>query len=628
MLKYINKGAHTWFALLMAIPVVASFVMWGVSDMLRFSGGGNEVARVGNQSITLPEVDQIFRQQLRQYQQQGLPIDAKQAKAIHLGDGILDSLIQRRLLLQAAEDDGLRVGDSSVAAEIRQIKGFQDEKGKFQADKFKQALQNAGLSEATFTTGMREDMLIKLYMNALQGNVTVPPALVEADYLLSGEKRAADIYMISASKLPLPAAPKDDVLAKYYDAHKERYELPEQRKFTVAILDPADLASKYSVGDAEVQAFYQKHGAETGEPEQRRLQFVVLKDQAAAQKVAEAARGGKKLLDAAKALQPDVKLQTLEMVKASDLPPSLSTVAFKVPKGETSEPVQSPIGWHVFQPTYIKAGTQKSLAEMRSKIETRLKFDKVKDALPKTVAALDDAVAGGAHLDELAKQYPFKLVQVPAQDEQGRVNGQPVTSTDYTDERTQAFKLSKGDISDLVQKPDGKLVLVQLNDIQPPRTPTLAEAKAQVLKDWQAQTQREQAENLAKQIKDKWADVAARNQLIRQANAVKKPWPLQTRGADPSLPAAAVARMFKMPTGKPEQITDKDNQYIVSVTQILPAKLADFAPAARDAKIKEALPQRQQEMLQLYLAALREKYDVKKYPERLESIYGPATAEE
>ncbi len=629
MLKYINKGAHTWFAFLMAIPIVASFVLMGISDMLHTRGGTNEAARVGSQKVTVQEVDQVFHQQLKQYQAQGLPIDAKQAKALKMGDAILDSLIERRLLLAAADDDGLRISNDRLAAEIRQIKGFQDEKGKFMPDKFKAALQNAGLSEATFTTGMKQDMAIKLFLSALQPNATVPPALINTDYLLGAEKRTADIYQISPTKLPVPAAPKDEALNQYYTDHKERYELPEQRKFTVAVLDPVDLMGKQTVGEDEISAFYQKNVANFGEPETRRLQFVVLKDQAAAQRVAEAARGGKKLIEVAKAVQPDAKLQILDSVKAADLPPAVAIAAFKTPKGETSEPVQSPLGWHVIQPLYIKAGTQKPLTALHSKIETGLRMQKVQESLPKTIDAIDDAISGGATLAELTKQYPFKLSNPPVQDNQGRNNGQLITGTDYTDVRTAAFKLNNPhETSDLVQRPDGKLMLVELNEIQPPRTPTLQEARALVLKDWQTQARRDQAEALAKQLKEKWADANARNALIRQANAVKVAWPLQTRSSNPALPVGVVGRMFKMPVNAPEQITDKDAQYVVSVAQIQPAKLADFTDAARQAKIKEALPQRQQEMLALYLAALREKYEVRKYPEKLESIYGPATAEE
>lgn len=119
---------------------------------------------------------------------------------------------------------------------------------------------------------------------------------------LAKEARSGQVAIVPTAAFPAPAAPTDQQLQAYYTANRARYMIPERRVIRYAIVTPASVTAQATPTDAEVQAAYRANAARFAASQTRSVSQVVVADQAAATKLAQAVRGGQALNAAASAI--------------------------------------------------------------------------------------------------------------------------------------------------------------------------------------------------------------------------------------------------------------------------------------------------------------------------------------
>ena len=98
----------------------------------------------------------------------------------------------------------------------------------------------------------------------------------------------------------------------------------------------------------------------------------------------------------------------LGLVKKEELPQQLADVAFSLPLNKPSQPVKSPLGWHILRVAKIVPPTTQSFNEVKAKLQADLANNEAVDRLYTVANHVDDAIAGGATLDEAAAQFGLK----------------------------------------------------------------------------------------------------------------------------------------------------------------------------------------------------------------------------
>ena len=615
MLLNIGDRTKKILGIVLFVPIIGSFLVWGISDMIKAAGAPRYAATVGNITISTQEFNQAYARQLDGMRRQGIKIDGTMAKSLGIGKSVLQSLIQRELLLQAAHDNGIVIGDDIIAEQIKKEKAFYDDAGKFNKDKFKAMLANAGISEQQFTKGLRDDMAIRLLIGALQQSAVPPAALPRALYVLQKSEYNADVYSLPHDAMQATRAPTDDELKRYYDAHHDHYQRPELRRATVATLSLTSWQSNLKPSDSEIQDIYKSHQAEFTIPEERSAQFVIMPDQAKAQAVAERARGGEKLMAAASAVAgTPVALKTMENVKPGTLPGELDQALFKLPRGETSQPVNTSLGWYVLQITNIKAGAVVPMNRIRDKIVASWKQDQAAGKLPKLLNQLDDGIAGGSSLEELAKTYGLQLRQLPLLDASGHgVDARVSADRTLQEILAAAFKQNQGEVGNVFELHNGDYAVLRVDELRPASVPPLTEIRDVVTADWKKSNQRQLAEEAARKLANDWRkddNVAAAAQKIgailtahhgmnrTDIEKAKKTSPIES----------AILR-----TGAPGEVvtaTDGGNEYIAKIRSIVPPAPASITDAVLGTTRTAAVQAVQNDYVQLFLNALEKHYAV------------------
>src|SRR5690349_15877999 len=157
MLQRIRNGlqGQKWLAWVVLGAIGATFIFWGGSNSLDFNGvSGNAVAEVNGVEIPAEEATREWSQQQSNWANQfNSDIPPEQQKAMQAG--IIDKLVDEKLLETRIHDQNFRVSNAAIVARVRELPGLQTD-GQFDRGKLMSALFSAGMSEAQFMASQRK----------------------------------------------------------------------------------------------------------------------------------------------------------------------------------------------------------------------------------------------------------------------------------------------------------------------------------------------------------------------------------------------------------------------------------------------------------------------------------------
>ena len=173
MLSKIRKNLRA-FSLPLWI-VAASFVgtiflVWGKGSV---SGpSGNEVATVNGKGITLGDFNREYQSVVFTLKERFGENFRKFVKEDDIRRMALNRLITKELLLQLAEEEGLKVSDWAVAKYIEGIPAFQ-ENGKFSVELYGRFLESRHMTPSAFEDSVRKELLVQKLLKVVDNAPSV-----------------------------------------------------------------------------------------------------------------------------------------------------------------------------------------------------------------------------------------------------------------------------------------------------------------------------------------------------------------------------------------------------------------------------------------------------------------------
>ncbi len=624
MLQAIRSKVGSWVVKILFVLLIISFAVWGIGDFT--SGVTNDVAEVDDTTITQQELDRAFRDEVNRLRQMlGPDLTSEQAQQLGVLDQTLERLIQQRLLLLNARDKGIRVGDAAVARTVAEFPAFRNAFGQFDPNLMRALLQQAGMTEEMLVEQIRGDLARQQLVDTVAAGAGAPSTLADALYRHRGERRIADVVLIPASVMPAPPAPDEATLAQFHQEESVRYTAPEYRTFTVATLTAADLADEIAVSEEDLREAYAARSAEFIQPEVRDLVQVVLADEAAARKVAEAAAGGQSLEEAAKVAGAEAV--PLDDVTVEDLLPELAGPAFELAEGGVSQPIQSPLGWHVVAVRDVTPGGETPFEQVRDQLLAEVREERAIDRLFEVSNAIDDALAGGAGVEEAAEKAGASVVKIEQVDNRGvpAAGGDAVSVPGLATILETGFALGEGETSNVTETDESGYVAVRVDKVTPAALRPLETIREQVVADWTASQQAEAARAKAEEVAAKLREGAAPD-----AVAAEIPGATQTRtaalprtpaqGEPLPLPRGLLNELFGLPVGGVGIGEARDGMVVGKLVEVVPADpsaqpeiVTQVADSLRGAVANDLVTQ--------YLAGLRQRHEVSVNRNALNSLY-------
>ena len=418
------------FLALITLP----FAFFGIDSYVRNSGVGQDVASVGDTKITVMHFDQALRERQEQLQQSlGAAFKPEMMNSPELRLGVLNGLVDQRLLFLETSKSHLLAGDEVLRDAISKIPALQED-GHFSLEKYQRVLRAQGMSEPQFEAKMRQDLLMRQLVGPIGNTAIVSQAQAEAMLRTQLEERQFSEFRIMPESFAAKVKIEVDAVKKYYDDNPARFETPEQVKVDYLMLSLESILPQVSVTEAEVQAWYDTHKDKYQQPEERRASHILLVPKAEAEK-AEARTKAEDLLKELRAtpekfaeLARKNSDDTASAKQGGDLGyfargmmvKAFEDAVFQQKEGEISDVLESEFGFHIIKLTGIKPAKIRPLAELHAEIENELKrqmatrkFAEAAESFSNTVYEQSDSLQPAAEKFKLKIQHSHWIPKNP-----------------------------------------------------------------------------------------------------------------------------------------------------------------------------------------------------------------------
>jgi peptidyl-prolyl cis-trans isomerase D len=617
MLQLIRTRAGSVIVKGLFALLILSFGFWGIytrSDYYSSRSPDTVVATVGDQSIRADELQRSLESALQRLRAQtGSAIEPQQAKQLGILDTLLGQLVDRSLLDQEAAQLRLEVSDDIVRSAIYDNPAFRGVDGKFDRNLFAQVLTMNQLSEDQLVARLRRDIPRSDLLQALTVGVVAPRSIADALYRYRNEKRVAELVAFPASAIADIGPPSDDDLNKFYESHQDMFRAPEYRKFTIVSLDPAEAAKGIEIPEDRLRKEYDSRKDEFATQEQREVEQILAPNEDKAKEAAAALAAGKDWKEVATTIAgQDPDTIDLGLLARNEMPRELADIAFELPLNKPSDPIKTPLGWHILRVTKIDPPTQQSFEQVKDQLANELARDEAADRLDRLVTQVDDALAGGASIADVASKFGLKTTEIAASDVSGRdPDGKPVAIPVSPAEVVKtAFDARANETSRTVQTQDGAIFVVHVDEITPARVRPLAEVKDKATAAWQGDQKHQaavkEAEALAAAVTPgtSLAAVAAEKKLTVSTS------PPLTRRQDQksTVPPVLLGKLFTAKQGDIVTIDDASGAYVAQLKEIqTPQAPADGAPSALQNELGSAM---RTDIASEFTEALRNRFSV------------------
>ena len=547
-----------WMQILLALIIVPSFVLVGVSSYSNGGAGATEVASVGGTKITQQEWEEAQRQQMDRYRGMlGARFDPKMFETAEAKQAILENLVAERALDTEIKKSHLSVGDAALQRQIAQIDAFKKPDGSFDMEQYKAALAAQGMSPRMFDARMRRDLALQQLSTSIQSTAFAPRTVAARLSEIGDQEREVQELLLPASGFVSQVKVTDEMVKAFYDKNATLFQMPEQAKIEYVVFDSAAVESQVVVSDAEVSDYYAKNVKALTTPEQRTASHILVtvkKNASAADKAAAKAKAEAMLAEVRKnpsSFAAVAKAQSqdpasaeqggdLGLVEKDALPAPVEAMAMKLKQGEIGDVVASDFGFHVITVTSVKPAVVKSLDEAKPQILAELKkskmskkYSELAELFTNTVEDQFDSLKPAADKLQLKIQTADKVTRTPSPAlGESPANNPKFLAAIFADETLKTKRNTRA-----IEAGNSTLIAGRVIDYKPAAKRPLAEVDAVI----RQRVVQEEAAKLAKQAGE--AKLAAAKAAKDAAGFGEAK--IVTRTAQPSIPPAAAAAVLK-----------------------------------------------------------------------------------
>jgi len=561
MLLEIREKAQGWFAWLIVAFITIPFALWGIQSYL---GVGEEpvVASVNGQEITQREAEQqVRRLRERLRVQLGGAYRPEMFTDEALRKQVVEQLINEAVLRQTADDWNLRAGDELVRRFIRSIPAFQ-RNGQFDVQAYNIAVRNQGMSQRAFEESVRLDLVLDQLQRGITASAIATDREVNEFIRLRDQQREVGWLRVRGEKLLQDYAPSEEELKQYYEAHRERWLIPERVKVEYILLDPEIAGAGVEVAEEALRDYWRQHQDEFRAPEERKVRHILIavpenadeetvaRARARAEDVYKRLEGGEAFDEIAREVSedPGSKEQGGELgwISPGLMPKTFEAVAFALDKGAVSKPVRTPFGFHVLQVTDIKSGGEAGFESLRDQVEAAYRrqqaeqqlFDKAEKLADLTYENPDD-------LNTAAEELGLEIRQSDWFDRSGGKG--PLASPKVVAAAFSEDVLNEGHNSELIELDEDRVLVLRVVEHEAEQVPPFEQVKEKVRKA----LMKGKAAELARERGEKLVEALSSGKATLESLAEREGWTLEAPafiGRDATqAPRAVVEKAFGLP---------------------------------------------------------------------------------
>lgn len=616
-----------WLGKVLLAIIVLVFALFGVSGIFTSNSTQDVAISVNGVEIAKIEVNNAIENQRRNLKQQmGGNIDDSFLTDELLRPRVVESLIQKELIRQASENDGMAVSANLVKSYVRSMPQFQDETGAFSNDKLESLLIQANYTKARLFDAVQESMVLEQLQSGISATAFITSA--ELDYIvkLNGQKRIVSYATLESAPLKAGIELSDADINEYFEANKAQYRTQEKVKVNYVVVGLDDFADDAEIDEPELTEAYDDYVNGVKSDERRRASHVLVEvtddrsDEEAKARITEA----KSKLDAGEAFDSVAKQYSDDTASANaggDLDfagrglydPVFEDALFGLKQeGDISPVIKSEFGYHIIKLTGVETPPIASYDEKKAELIAAVKQHHARVKLDEATDDISRKAFESGDLQLIAESYNKPIETTAFFNQQG---GAGIAA----DPKFIAAAYSEGVIQDghnseVIELADGRVVVLRMAEHQPARDQELSEVDGQVRTALMQQKMRILADEKAEQIVSKLQEGVELSEVAKEFQLVwKENVELTRQSGDVS--RSIVSTTFEMPKPSANAVSVKKvglpngDQEIIVLNKVVEGESTLSDTEALQAKAGAAQQFGTQDF-NSYVASLRDKADI------------------
>ena len=500
MLDFLRRKKRSFIILLIFFAIIVVFVFWGVGPTPQQGSENQVVARVDGIPIYGSTYEDAYQRELEYYKRAlGENFSPEVLERLNLRERTINALIDRILVLNEAERQGIDVSEEEIRKRIFSTPIFQKE-GRFSKELYFAILQANRIKPAEYEQSVRQELLIEKIGDEVTKDVTVTDEEVWERFLVENRKVSLNYIVFKKDRFKKEVKVDDDALKKFFEEHKSNYMIPPRVKVAYGRIDKDALVKEVKLKDEELEAYYRKHIADYRVPTRVRARHILVRPssseedkekawQEARQKIEKILERIKKGEDFAK-LAKEYSQDPGSAQRGGDLGwfeegmmvKEFEKAAMSLEKGEISPIVKTEYGFHIIKVEDKKPGKTISFKEAKKDIEEKLRKKYAIRLARKRMAEFHRLLKETDDTERLKKEAERLGITF-------RVTGHMDVHTGDAEVlgndalKDAAFRLPKGGVSGIVDAGKSFYVLKVVDRIDA-HLPPFEEIKEQVRKDY------------------------------------------------------------------------------------------------------------------------------------------------
>jgi peptidyl-prolyl cis-trans isomerase D len=630
-----HKGWLKWSLGLVCLALVIFFIPDFLSGTNPSLTATDTVAVVEGHEIRGDDFRRTYQAQIQAYRSAyGANMSDQLLRQLGVEQQILQQMVDERAALAEAERLDIRVDDTEVRQRILAIPAFQENGVFIGEQRYQQllAIQRPPMTPADFEESVRRSLVVEKLRASLTEWLSIPDKELEQEYRRRNDKVKLAVVSFPIDSFRPDVTASDAEITAHFEGHKEDFRIPEKRKIRYMLIDVETIRAKTVVPPADVDRAYNDSIEQYTTPEQVRASHILLKIEgkeeatvrAQAEDLLKKAKAGADFADLAKRYSEDEGSAPnggdLDYFGRGRMVPEFDAVVFAMEPGQISDLVKTNFGFHIIKLTDKKAGTTRTLDELRPQLMEQLSVERAQTQAADLAASLTSRITKASDLDAVAKAQGLTV-----QESEFFARDEPILGLGASPELgMRTFEMEQGDVAGPIQTGRG-FVFATLVARQDGYIPKVEEVKDRVREEVIKEKAREfglkKATEVAARLKSAPDFVKAAQAAGFQAQTtelITRDSPIPDLGMATEVTEAA----FQLPQGAvSDPITTDTGTAVIKVLEKQEVGDAELV-SNRERFRQELLTDRRNRFFSAYMGKAKQKMKIEVNREALQRLVG------